>query len=680
MTLVQAGAWASLALAVPAAWSLGGRAAGRDASALRALCAAVAYAALLVVPLHVEAALELVGILDRMTLWGPALAAAVILLAERRARPDPNGGIGRGEGGESSVTEAMRGLPRSVRASAALLGLVYLLFAVEGLTGVPDTWDSVRYHLPVAVRWLREGSLSLGAGAHYYEAIPANADLFSMVTLATGWTSLAAIWNLVSLTAAAAAVHVLARAVGADERGRAVAVLVVAGLPIVLFQTFSAYVDLFVAGFLVAAVALLAALATGSPASDGTRSPRRPMALVLAAGMACGLAVGAKATAWPTGLVVAVCGTGWILLSPRTEGRRLALVWTFGLAVAAACVFWFARNWIETGNPAYPLEITLLGHQLFEGTAPETITRQAAGGEEASFALRMLVYPWTEAKMAGYPYSVGSGLGPLFAAFAVPGLIYALWPGPARDGGMVEATRSTARRRARLALAALVGVFVATWWGVLAPLWRFAMPWILLLCVLAGPLFGALHGRVPRTAGRLLVACTLVLALVASLPTARALAHRALHGEWSWSEQYHLPPEYGRVPPDATVINYDVDQEAWNNFALLGPAFRRRVITDWETKRRLEEGDRPFECGAYVVDRPPFRLEPGSAEMHGASARLVAETVAQHGDVPWRIWRIEPGNGCEPSGADRRERRPAARAEAAEPRSHVADLLDQVLD
>lgn len=645
MSVVQVGAWVSLGLSAPASWWLASRAVGRDAPAMRILCATVAYAALVVVPIQIEATLELVGIVDRVSLWGPALVSCAVLLAGLRWRPR----IDSDRAARVGTAEELRSLPGAVRAAGGIVVLVYLLFAVERLTGFPASWDSVRYHLPVAADWLGKGSLGLGPDPHYYEAIPANGDLFSLVALATGWTSLSEAWNLVSLAATVSGACVLARVIGVSRPGRAVTGLVVASLPIVLFQSFSAYVDLFVAGFLVASVALLAHLFTGGAPTGDSDARHRLLAVVVAAGLACGLAVGAKATAWPTGLLVAVAGVGWILFGKTPSSRRAGLLVAFGLAVAAPCVFWFARNWAATGNPAFPMELTLLGHQFFDGTSPAVLTQDAGDSDTMGHLFRILTYPWSEVKGAGYPFTVGDGLGPAFATLVVPGVLYTVVAGLGAVAGSEGRQGEGRTARNRLALAAFVAVLAVLWWTALTPVWRFALPWLILACVLAGPFFDGLRRSVPRLAGPLVVACFLVVGAASALPVARSLAHRTLHSEWSWSAYYHLPAEYSQLPVDATVVNADVDQEGWNNFSLLGPELRRRVIPDWETERRLRSGDRLAACGVYVVDRAPFQLDTGSDGPGDTSLRLLVETEAQHGDERWRIWRgtaRPPGDGC----------------------------------
>lgn len=636
--LLQMAAGLSLVLPLPAAAVVAGRAARDGGIPLRVLYGAIAYAALVIVPLQAEAALELLGLIDRLVLLGPAVASgAVLLVAALR-------GSGFGSivlvGGSRAPWPAGERLPRSIVAAAVVVAGVYGLFALERLLAFPITWDSVHYHLPVVAGWLRRGSLALPADPHYYEAIPASADLFSLLALGTGWYGLAEVWNLVSTAAAAGGTHLLARVVGAGRRGSAVAALVVVGTPMVLHQSFSAYVDLFVGGFLAASIALAAAVAMGRAAGE------RPRWAMAGSGLACGIAVGAKATAWPVALLICVAVAAWLVFSSARRADRWTLLGLFAAAVAVPGMFWFVRNWATTGNPGYPLEIAVFGRTLFEGTNPAEITLESytSTNDLLRELAYWLTYPWSERKWAGYPYSVGSGLGPLVASLAVPGVLVSLWRlRPGSGAGRIGGTD----RRGRLALAAGLMVLVACWWFVLSPVWRFGLLVIVLAPALAASSLDDFSRRLPRFFATILLAATVVFAAFSALPRASSLAHQARYGEWDWASYYHLPPAARSLPGDTTVVNVDFRDEGWNNFSLLGRELQHQIVPDWKVKSAVA-AERPLDiCPAFVVDRAPFDIPGEQVRFERGTLRLVAETDAQHGDTRWRIWKLDGCAGTE---------------------------------
>jgi hypothetical protein len=121
---------------------------------------------------------------------------------------------------------------------------------------------------------------------------------------------------------------------------------------VTLSQAADSLVDLGVASWWIAFAACLIAWQRGRD---------RP-ALPLVAGLALGFSFGTKY------LAVALSPLLLLILGPALLRRRARWRWaTFAAGVLATGGFFYLRNWIWTGNPAYPVRLELFGQVLLDG-------------------------------------------------------------------------------------------------------------------------------------------------------------------------------------------------------------------------------------------------------------------------------------------------------------------------
>jgi hypothetical protein len=506
-----------------------------------------------------------------------------------------------------------------VRVAAAIVAAGYLLFGLEGATGHPKSWDGVAYHLPLAVKWLQEGSFAIEAGIHWRESLPANAEIVAMMAIGTGWHGLGELWNLASTVGLAAGSYLVARGLGVAKSAAEAGVLLVVGLPVVLYQTYAAYVDLFGAAALVAAVGLLVTAMTSAGSV-----PRATTLVVV--GLGCGLAIGTKPTLWVPAALVVIAGLGWWLRARAL--RSAAAIAILLAAVAAPCLFWFARAFAATGNPLYPLALEVAGQTLGEsGFLPSELTAPEYYLGLVRSRVEWLGYPWIEYKRAGYGWSTGSGLGPFFAGFVPVGVLY---------------TVMTIRRRAP-APARLVAASALIWLALVAISWwlvgqgphlRFGLPMIAVCCVLATPLIGELGPIRPRLMAAMLVTAAMGFTALGAWQPTLDLIGRVRRGAWSRQDAYSIPALIDSLPRCATVVNYNFPREFWSNFALAGRDLSNRVVPPWESREFLDR--RPTgDCPIYVVDRAPFLAE----QAVGRLTDFGYQPVPLSDEPNWRVWR-----------------------------------------
>lgn len=237
---------------------------------------------------------------------------------------------------------------------AAIMGFRTLFLPVKVMS------DGPIYHLWFAARWWQEGRLFLVA-APFGESVatyfPCGGDLwFWWLMIGEGGGNLAKVGQLPFLLLASLAVFALARRLGAGVNAAAVATAWYATMTPSIVFTVEPNVDtMFVAGYVLAVYFFVrhglgdgaAALALGS--------------------IAAGLCWGTK----PSGLVfvpplIALAGMLVVRRAGSWKGTVAHLaVLAMGPVLMAG--YWYAGNWVRSGNPLYPLQVDLFGRTILTG-------------------------------------------------------------------------------------------------------------------------------------------------------------------------------------------------------------------------------------------------------------------------------------------------------------------------
>jgi hypothetical protein len=362
----------------------------------------VAWAASLLAATLVPAALGLLGRASTPICAGVLLAATHLLVRPVAEPAVPAAGPAMAEP-----------LPSRVLGWAACLLVAGWTIAAAWLgSAVPSVGrDSLTFHLPEAVRWMQTGTIwrvdqyePLLANAYY----PQNGDALNLAVLEPFHSdAFVRILSVTSLAVMALAIYALARELRAPPSAARLGAALVAALPIsVLTAEEGAKTDLWcIAALTVAGTFLLRNLRSG-----------RRSDLVLGA-LALGLGFGTK---W-YGVTAAMLVAGaWVIARLWQRPRARAVLGEAGV-VAGLCALaggiWLVRNWVESGNPAFPAPVSLGGLSVF--SAPPDSIRQCADYTIASYlgnsgVLRHVLWPiWRGA--------LGTGvLLPLAALAAAP--------------------------------------------------------------------------------------------------------------------------------------------------------------------------------------------------------------------------------------------------------------------
>jgi hypothetical protein len=533
---------------------------------------AIGMYATLVVPTHVlDAAGRVSGhALLRPWLWAAAAwGTAGVLALWRRLRP-PAASVPAPASWQGAWTDPLTPW-------LAAVALTVLALYGEGVGRTirhgARAWDAHSYQLLVPLQWIRLQSLTEPLARQVPFALlglekfanPGNANVLMALPLMAGWDTLACLVQLPFAALGAWAVFALARNADASRAAALLSGLAFASAPLVVNQATVPLTDLASGALSLVAVAVVLQTA------DSTRAPLAPIAL---AGLAFGLALGTKYTAWShlplVALALACCR--WLRSGP--PGSRARALLAFAAAAALPSVFWYARNAVLfQGNPVYPLRIRILGYTLVKGTAAELMSGYWEQRMGMASRWEWLLFPFRDPA-----YFEESGFGALFVPFGVLGMALAL----AEAAALVRARDRALTPRRTLTLLTAGALFV--FWFAAARTPRFNLPLVGFLAAAAAPAVDALGKGLRRHAVGAFALGLGVLTVMISVryhgwdvgaPERRS---EELLMDFPGSGGFAIPPALDTLPP--SVIYNDTLPETTSqmaNYNLTGADHRHLV-------------------------------------------------------------------------------------------------------
>jgi hypothetical protein len=409
----------------------------------------------------------------------------------------------------------------------SLAGGVAFAFPLLSAALLPITaYDAIAYRLPVIAQWLDAGRIAwVSSDDPVRNGYPLGQEAVSaLLAAASGSLRFAGMTSYLYVAAAAVAIAWLARACQVRApvaRAAAASFLLV---PMLILNAPSGYVD---AAFASACVCLFCGAALCGVLRPAALRPS-PW-LLLAAGMAAAHVLALKGTGLP--FVVLVVGLCVLRALVQRAAPSLIAIGTFLLA-AAPGLFWPLRNVVHTGNPLWPIRVSVGGKVLLAGVgSAEQILDVAANtpaqlAGHAPFTRVLLTWLQWRGPALDFDYRF-SGLGYAWLLVALPALLallFRLW----RD----------ASARARHAPVAFVALLTAAcfalqpmaWWSRYT-LWLWGAGALAIACQLEH----ALRRRDTRAQNLLVWALTLLSLSEAGF----ALAH--VHGLQRAVERYMQP-------------------------------------------------------------------------------------------------------------------------------------------
>jgi len=245
--------------------------------------------------------------------------------------------------------------------AAPFIAIFIIQAAARGFSYPPLSWDSLTYHAFLPARWVQLGTLTPFAapgGMDSYRAYPINHELLVAWIMFPFHSDLFANFvNTIPLLLGAASIYGLCRELNVPPRIAAGAPLLLTFAPPLWGLATTQYADIYGNSTILCGLLFLMRYARTRALLD----------LVISA-VGVGLAAGARYNALPL-CVAFVFAIVLIAIIQRwnraTTMAHLLLAVFVGLACGS---YQYARNWIELGNPVYPMEIALGGHVIFEAS------------------------------------------------------------------------------------------------------------------------------------------------------------------------------------------------------------------------------------------------------------------------------------------------------------------------
>lgn len=234
-----------------------------------------------------------------------------------------------------------------------VLGLFKLLIAA---VNPPMEYDSLAYHLPFIVEWLKTGSLltpyySAFAGPiSYYPSNYELLGLWSMIPFSNDF--FADLLNFPLLILLGIVLYRIQRNFNISKKISLFVIAVIFYMPVFFHQLGTALTDLFFTFSFVLIIYFLQEFYLAEKSKKNTSS--------IFFGLSLGLFIGTKYL----GIVYGIIPLIFSLTLAFKNYKALIIGFLSGVLTGS---FFYIRNFLDTGNPIFPAELKIFGYKIFEG-------------------------------------------------------------------------------------------------------------------------------------------------------------------------------------------------------------------------------------------------------------------------------------------------------------------------
>ncbi|MFH1442352.1 MAG: hypothetical protein ABIH18_09990 [Candidatus Omnitrophota bacterium] len=261
--------------------------------------------------------------------------------------------------------------------AAVIIGF-FIVKVIINLANPPFGWDNLNYHFTYPVEWLKYGNLNMpisvscDAGVSYY---PINGSLFFLwFILPLKNVFLADLGQIPFFIAAFFAVYSISRKLKLSKEYAFFSAAIFTLIPNYFKQLKLAYVDIMVAALFLIALNFLFLL-----------YKERTVKNTIFYSLAVGLMLGTKTTAMPLLIILFLPFFG-AFLEKRKQNNFISLFFLSMLVIILTGGFSYIRNFIQTGNPLYPLNMKIFNITIFKGVVDNAVYRTAIRPGDFSLA------------------------------------------------------------------------------------------------------------------------------------------------------------------------------------------------------------------------------------------------------------------------------------------------------
>lgn len=230
------------------------------------------------------------------------------------------------------------------------------------LVNPPFGWDSLNYHFTFAVEWLKHGNLAMpptvfdDPSPSYY---PINGSLLYLwLMLPLKNVFIADLGQVPFFILACLSIYGIARKLGLKNEYAFYSSALFLLIPNFFKQLQIAYVDVMVGALFLSSTYFLLLIEENFSWQN-----------VLLFALSCGLFIGTKTIALPYSILLAI---PFIYLSVKNYRKSyFAVIVVITIIILGG--FSYIRNFIDSGNPLYPLNFELFGRSIFHGVMDKAV-------------------------------------------------------------------------------------------------------------------------------------------------------------------------------------------------------------------------------------------------------------------------------------------------------------------